>query len=105
MDYDNGWCASRLRPRPFAFLIYINDITHVIRHCQIRLFAADTSLFIEVDNRERAAKLIKKDLNELSQWAKTWLVKFSPPTTESLIIISNKAHLEKHPPPPFKYGG
>ena len=41
--------------------------------------------------------LIEKDLNELSQWAKTWLVKFSPPKTESL-IISNKTHLEEHPP-------
>ena len=82
---------------PLLFLIYINDITHVIRHCQIRLFADDTSLFIEVDNRERAAKLIEKDLIEVSQWAKTWLVKFSPPKTESL-IISNKTHLEEHPP-------
>ena len=27
----------------------------------------------------------------------TWLVKFSPPKTESL-IISNKAHLAEHPP-------
>ena len=64
---------------PLLFLIYVNDITHVIRHCQIRLFADDPSLFIEVDNRERAAKLIKKDLNES-------------------IIISNKTHIEEHPP-------
>ena len=82
---------------PVLFLIYINDITHVIKHCQIRFFADDTSLFIEVDNRERAAKLIEKDLYELSQWAKTWFVKFSPPKTESL-IISNKTHLEETSP-------
>ena len=97
MDDDNGWCSPRLRHRPSVSLIYINDITHVIRHCQIRLFADDTYLFIEVDNCERAAKLIEKDLNELSQWAKTWLVKFRPPKTESLIIY-NKTHLEEHPP-------
>ena len=39
-----------------VFLICTNNITH----CRIRLFADDKSLFIVVDNRERAAKLIKK---------------------------------------------
>ena len=34
---------------PLLFLIFINDITHVIKHCKIRLFADDTCLFIEVD--------------------------------------------------------
>ena len=32
------------------FYLYINDITHSIRYFQIRLFANDTYLFINVDN-------------------------------------------------------
>ncbi len=35
---------------PLLFLLYINDLTAVIAHCNIRLFADDTCLFIEVDN-------------------------------------------------------
>jgi hypothetical protein len=82
---------------PLLFLIFINDITHVIRHCQIRLFADDTSLFIEVDNRERAAQLMDDDLVAVTNWAKSWLVTFSPPKTEAL-IISTKPRIEEHPP-------
>ena len=78
-------------------MIYINDITHVIQHYHIRLFADDTCLFIEVDDRERAAEHLEQDLSAISRWAKTWLVTFSPPKTESL-MISNKAKLTAHPP-------
>ena len=82
---------------PLLFLIFINDITHVIQHCHIRLFADDTCLFIEVDDRERAAEHLEQDLSAISRWAKTWLVMFSPPKAESL-VISNKANLTAHPP-------
>ena len=82
---------------PLLFLIFINDITYVVKHCQIRMFADDTSLFIEVDDRIRTAELIEQDLEAISAWAKSWLVKFSPPKTESL-IISNKSNLAEHPP-------
>jgi hypothetical protein len=34
---------------PLLFLIFINDVTGVVSNCKIRLFADDTSLFIEVD--------------------------------------------------------
>jgi hypothetical protein len=61
------------------------------------MFADDTSLFIEVDDRISAAERLESDLTAISAWAKTWLVKFSPPKTESL-IISNKTHLAEHPP-------
>jgi hypothetical protein len=82
---------------PLLFLIFINDITYVIQHCKIRLYADDTTLFIEVDDRVRAAEQIDEDLKAMSDWANTWLVKFSPPKTESL-IISNKRRLHEHPP-------
>jgi hypothetical protein len=82
---------------PLLFLIFINDITHIVKHCHIRMFADDTSLFIEVDDRISAAERLESDLTAISTCAKTWLVKFSPPKTESL-IISNKTHLAEHPP-------
>ena len=72
------------------FLIFINDITYVIQHSKIRLYADDTTLFIEVDDRVRAAEQIDEDLKAISDWTNTWLVNFSPLRTESLIISKEK---------------
>ena len=52
------------------------------------MFADDTSLFIK--NRVQAAVKINDDLAAVSQCAKRWLVSFSPPKPESL-IIANKS--------------
>jgi len=56
---------------PLLFLIFINDITHVIQQCQIRIFGDDTSLFIEVDNKERSSILIDADFVVVTNWTKS----------------------------------
>jgi hypothetical protein len=76
--------------------IFINDITHVIRRCNIRLFADDTCLFVEVDEPAEAAAILNDNLKEIQHWADKWLVSFSPPKTEEL-LITNKAP-RNHPP-------
>ena len=81
---------------PLLFLIFINDITHVIRRCNIRLFADDTCLFIEVDEPTEAADILNQNLQQIQEWADKWLVSFSPPKTKEL-LISNKAPRD-HPP-------
>jgi hypothetical protein len=82
---------------PLLFLIFINDITYVTRHCKIRLFADDTCLFIEVDNPDVQAIELNEDLESLNKWAKTWHVEFSPPKSEE-VIISRKRSSPIHPP-------
>ena len=82
---------------PLLFLLYINDISYTVQHCHIRLFADDTCLFIEVDNREDAAVKINEDLGALYQWSLDWLVSFSEPKTKAL-TISNKKDFNKNPP-------
>ena len=47
---------------PLLFIIFINDLTHVIDHTNMRLFADDTCLFITVDNRITASNAINDDL-------------------------------------------
>ena len=81
---------------PLLFLLYINDISNAVTHCQIRLFADDTCLFLEVDNREETALKINEDLKGLFNWSNTWLVTFSELKTKSL-IISNKKDSHKNP--------
>ena len=64
-------------------------MTHAVGYYNVRLFANDTCLFIEVNNRVESASLINRDLISISDWAKRWLITFSPSKTKSL-TISNK---------------
>jgi hypothetical protein len=75
---------------PLLFLIFINDITHVVRNCKIRLFADDTCLFIEVEEPDTASDMIEEDLENLSSWANKWKVNFSPPKTEEMVITRKR---------------
>ena len=84
------WYHQRSVLGPLLFLLFINDFTHVVSHCNIWLFADDTCLFIEVDNGEETAKLINQDLKHIQHWANKWLVTFSAPQTKSLIISNKK---------------
>ena len=54
---------------PLSFLLFINYITHIVTHCNIRLFADDTCLFSEVDNHLETPELIKEDRNNIKKWA------------------------------------
>ena len=81
---------------PLLFLVFINDIVYVIRHCQIRLFADDTCLYISVDNRDDAAEKLNSDLANVQSWANQWLINFSPSKTKTL-LISNKTTPNAHP--------
>ena len=63
----------------------------------MRFFADDTSLYIIVDNPDHAAQLLNADLEKTTNWAETWLVKFNPDKTESL-LISSKTSGPTHPP-------
>lgn len=81
---------------PLLFLVFINDITSVVKSCQIRLFADDTCLFLTVDDRIDAAIKINNDLARIQNWADKWLVSFSPSKTKAM-TISNKRDYENNP--------
>jgi hypothetical protein len=81
---------------PLLFLIYINDIVADV-NSNIRLFADDTSLFLEVDHANNTASALNADIKKITDWAKTWLVTFNPNKTESL-LISRKLNKPIHPP-------
>ena len=84
-------------PGPLLFfLLYINDIVVDIR-LSIRLLADDTSLYIIVDNLDHAAQVSNADLEKNTRWEETWLVKFNPGKTESL-LISRTTSGSTHPP-------
>ena len=86
---------------PLLFLVYINDITEDVVS-NIRLFADDTSLFINIEDPVSSARLINSDLEKINQWSSRWLVSFSAEKTKSM-TISNKSMPIQHPP--LNFGG
>ena len=81
---------------PLLFLLYINDIVQDIGS-NIRPFADDASLSLIVENPNTAAATLNSDLEKVTQWAKSWLVKFNPVKIESL-LIRRKLIKPVHPP-------
>ena len=62
---------------PLLFLRFINDIVANIC-CNVRLFADDTTLFIDFHDEAIGATMIDSDLLAIKRWADTWLVSFCP---------------------------
>lgn len=80
---------------PLLFIVYINDLVDVV-NCNIKMFADDTCLYINVDKEEEqaAADLLNNDLQSVSNWANQWLVKFNSLKTKTMVITNKN---RKHP--------
>jgi hypothetical protein len=76
---------------PLLFLVYINDIASVVQS-KISLFADDTCLYIDSADSASNATTLNRDLESLENWAKQWLINFSPEKTKSMSLSLNPAH-------------
>lgn len=59
---------------PTLFLIFINDLISVVKHCKIFLYADDCKLYLcfaKNDNMD----LMKRDLSNVLEWLNKWLLK------------------------------
>jgi hypothetical protein len=56
---------------PLLFLLYIDDVTSVVKHSSIKLFADDTKLYVK-GHRNEVNTLLIEDLSEIFQWFDTW---------------------------------
>ena len=61
---------------PVLFLIFINDLPDTL-DVAVRIFADDTKIFQEVNERKDQTKL-QENLSKLEDWAETWQMRFHP---------------------------
>ena len=78
---------------PLLFLVYINDIVEGL-NCQIKLFADDTTLYVTYNDSKQAQTVLNDDLAKISEWAKQWVVTFSPSKTKAMTVAYKKSHPE-----------
>ena len=80
---------------PILFVIYINDLPDLVKS-NVYLFADDTKLFnIIKDQTDRDT--LQNDLQKLTKWSETWLLKFHPDKCKFMHIGKNE------PPDDFNY--
>ena len=70
---------------PLMFLVYINDIVDDIT-CNIKLFADDTAIFIDIDDMVTGQTVVNQDLTKLQAWSKQWLVDFNAKKTVAMNV-------------------
>lgn len=76
---------------PILFLIFINDLPEIVTSA-VKLFADDTKLYREISS-ESDCDLVQNDLNGLSHWTDTWLLRFNASKCKSMHFgRSNKKH-------------
>ena len=54
---------------PLLFILFINDVVDVFRHCKCLMFADDLKIFMTISNPIDVLKL-QSDLNRLNDWCK-----------------------------------
>ncbi|MES9905174.1 MAG: reverse transcriptase family protein [Sedimenticola sp.] len=76
---------------PILFLIFINDLPEIVTSA-VKLFADDTKLYREIASANDC-ELIQEDLNKLSNWTDTWLLRFNAAKCKSMHLgRQNKQH-------------
>ena len=59
---------------PVLFLLYVNDLTTVVKDSSVKLYADDVKLYVTADLRSNQ---LKDDLQNVSEWAKLWQLNLS----------------------------
>ena len=71
---------------PLLFLLYINDLHVVIKHCKVQHFADDTNLLIINKSLKRLNKLLNSDLKNLTNWLNANKISLNVSKTELIIF-------------------
>ncbi|XP_071123817.1 uncharacterized protein [Mytilus edulis] len=74
---------------PLLFIIYINDIAEQLTSL-CRLFADDTSFSYSGHDEKLIQSVVSRDLRQLDEWSRKWLMSFNPEKTEIMMFSNNE---------------
>ena len=81
---------------PLLFLLYIDEIHHVISNSTVKLFADDIALYKQIVSTHDET-LLQEDLTKVYQWSQLWQLKLNAQKCESICISYKRS------PPMCKY--
>jgi len=77
---------------PFGlFICFVNDMPDVVHSC-VQMFADDTKLYCEVNNKRQVGSL-QQDFTALENWTETWQLNFN---AEKCKVINLGPHTARH---------
>ena len=75
---------------PLLFIIYLNDITKVVRHCTLSLYADDTCIYYACNDPDEMERKINEDLNNVANWLRCNELLLNNSKCEYMIVTSNR---------------
>ena len=74
---------------PLLFIIYINDMPNIVKHCKISLYTDNTLLCYSSKSACNTEKYVNEDLNLISQWLDQNLLTLNCKKSEFVLFGSN----------------
>ena len=53
---------------PLLFVLYVDDLTNVLNHCKVSLYADDTCIYVENKNVNALVNNLNDDLSAINKW-------------------------------------
>ena len=88
---------------PLFYIIYANDLSNIVKNCEIALYADDTVLYTSSKNFDVSVNKLQEDIDSLSHWCKENGIMANTDKTKIMFFGSNNS-LAKVPPFEIKFG-
>ena len=98
------WGTAGLYTGSFTISSYVNDLSTIIKHSKVLLYADDTVLYRQIDRANKTADTIKlqSDLNHLSNWCRVNKLTINTSKTKAMCFPSISNY---HTQPTLKLNG
>ena len=89
---------------PLFFILYVNDLQHVLVNANVQLYADDTVMFISGSvSSESLTNYLQRDLNRLHKWCQSNKLTLNPSKTK-VVTFGTRQALKKVKPNPLYLG-
>ena len=75
---------------PLFYIIYANDISRVIKHCRVALYADDTVLYLGNNDFSQTVSKMQEDIDALSRWCSTNGIHMNVDKTKLMLFGTQK---------------